>query len=95
MVPATFFLAFFLFGIEEIGIQIEEPFSILPLEALCDGAIEGIVTEMCSANDSDDAFEFAEDDELHAVDVATAVGVTSAPAPNRSEKLRKLMGLED
>lgn len=95
VVPATFFLAFFLFGIEEIGIQIEEPFSILPLEALCDGAIEGIVTEMCSANDSDDAFEFAEDDELHAVDVATAVGVTSAPAPNRSEKLRKLMGLED
>merc|ERR1719316_1519835 len=25
-VPATFVLAFFLFGIEEIGIQIEEPF---------------------------------------------------------------------
>ena len=24
-------IAFFLFGIEEVGIQIEEPFSILPL----------------------------------------------------------------
>ena len=37
-IPVTFLLAFVLFGIEELGIQIEEPFSILPLEALCDGA---------------------------------------------------------
>ena len=40
-VPATIVIAFFLFGIEEIGIQIEEPFSILPLEALCNGAFGG------------------------------------------------------
>ena len=48
-IPMTTFLAFFLFGIEEIGIQIEEPFSILPLEALCDGAIEATMNEMTSA----------------------------------------------
>ena len=48
-IPATFVIAFFLFGIEEIGIQIEEPFSILPLEALCDGAIEATMNEMTSA----------------------------------------------
>ena len=32
-IPAEFLISFFLFGIEEVGIQIEEPFSILPLEA--------------------------------------------------------------
>ena len=31
MIPATFVIAFLLLGIEEIGVQIEEPFSILPL----------------------------------------------------------------
>eukprot|EP00884_Botryococcus_braunii_P014320 jgi/Botrbrau1/2288/Bobra.101_2s0111.1 len=32
---ATSVIAFLLLGIEEIGVQIEEPFSILPLEAIC------------------------------------------------------------
>ena len=31
MIPATGLIAFLLLGIEEIGVQIEEPFSILPL----------------------------------------------------------------
>ena len=31
MIPATSVIAFLLLGIEEIGVQIEEPFSILPL----------------------------------------------------------------
>merc|ERR1719420_1622023 len=45
-IPATALLAIFLFGIEELGIQIEEPFGILPLEALCDTSIEGVVMDM-------------------------------------------------
>ena len=45
----TFILSFFLFGIEEVGIQIEEPFSILPLEAFCNGAIEATNKEMLGA----------------------------------------------
>merc|ERR1719390_203636 len=45
-IPATTILAIFLFGIEELGIQIEEPFGILPLEALCDTSIEGVVMDM-------------------------------------------------
>ena len=45
-IPGTALLAIFLFGIEELGIQIEEPFGILPLEALCDGSIEGVVMDM-------------------------------------------------
>jgi len=48
-IPAEFMLAFFLFGIEEVGIQIEEPFSILPLEAFCNGAIAATADEMSQA----------------------------------------------
>lgn len=48
-VPAEFFIAFFLFGIEEVGIQTEEPFSILPLEAFCNGAIKATSEEMLLA----------------------------------------------
>lgn len=35
-VPAVALIAFLLMGVEEIGVQIEEPFSILPLENICD-----------------------------------------------------------
>lgn len=37
VVPATFLSAAALFCIDEVGVQIEEPFSILPLQAICDG----------------------------------------------------------
>lgn len=33
MVPAAVLIAFLLLGVEEIGVQIEEPFGILPLGA--------------------------------------------------------------
>merc|ERR1711934_231903 len=48
-VPASVGISFFLFGIEEVGIQIEEPFSILPLEAFCNGAIAATNEEMLGA----------------------------------------------
>ena len=48
-IPAEFTIAFFLFGIEEVGIQTEEPFSILPLEAFCNGAIAATSEEMLGA----------------------------------------------
>ena len=35
VVPAAALLALFLFGIEELAVQLEEPFSILPLEKYC------------------------------------------------------------
>jgi predicted membrane chloride channel (bestrophin family) len=37
IVPITFFLAFAIFGIEELGIQIEEPFSVLPMNVMANG----------------------------------------------------------
>jgi predicted membrane chloride channel (bestrophin family) len=57
-VPATTMIAFFLLGIEEIGIQIEEPFSILPLEALCNGAIAATIDELVSAKRDPTAYNF-------------------------------------
>ena len=36
MIPATTMLSLLLFGIDEIGIQLEEPFTILPMQAFCD-----------------------------------------------------------
>ena len=36
LLPAAILVAIFLFGIEELAVQLEEPFSILPLEALCE-----------------------------------------------------------
>jgi len=51
LVPASALLGLFLFGIEELGIQIEEPFGILPLEALCDGSIEAVVVDMRKSYD--------------------------------------------
>ena len=41
VVPATTLVAIFFFGIEELAVQLEEPFSILPLLKLCDGVWDG------------------------------------------------------
>merc|ERR1711988_1607016 len=48
---ASFLITFFLIGIEELGQQIEEPFSILPLEAYCDGSIGAPIHAMVLAED--------------------------------------------
>lgn len=36
MIPATAVISIFLFGIEELATQMEEPFTILPMQAFCD-----------------------------------------------------------
>lgn len=45
LIPIMAVIAAFKLGIEELGVQITEPFSILPLENMCDG-IEASCTEM-------------------------------------------------
>lgn len=37
IIVGTVFISLFFLGIDELGIQIEEPFSVLPLTTLCDG----------------------------------------------------------
>jgi predicted membrane chloride channel (bestrophin family) len=36
LIPVTFFLSYLLFGIEELATQLEEPFTLLPMQAYCD-----------------------------------------------------------
>ena len=36
MIPAISVVAIMLFGIEEIGTQLEEPFTVLPMQSFCD-----------------------------------------------------------
>mmetsp|Transcript_33811 Transcript_33811/g.81985 ORF Transcript_33811/g.81985 Transcript_33811/m.81985 type:complete len:444 (+) Transcript_33811:39-1370(+) len=46
VIPAVAILALFLFGIEELAVQLEEPFSILPLQKYCDEIKESTSTMM-------------------------------------------------
>ncbi|GAB4816315.1 hypothetical protein N2152v2_003361 [Parachlorella kessleri] len=41
-IPLSSLIAFLLLGIEEIGVSIEEPFSILALEAICETALSNV-----------------------------------------------------
>ena len=52
MIPATAMLSFFLFGIEELATQMEEPFTILPMQAFCD-KIGNWCNEIVSWEDGD------------------------------------------
>lgn len=45
MIPATVMISAFLLGIEELATQLEEPFSILPMETMCDKSIRTPVME--------------------------------------------------
>ena len=38
--PASSILAFFLFGVDELAMQLEEPFSILPMAHFCNDILE-------------------------------------------------------
>jgi len=49
IIPITFFIASFVFGIEELGMQIEEPFSYLPLDKIS-GGIEASLMEALKLN---------------------------------------------
>ena len=40
IVPASAIIAFFLFGVDELALQLEEPFSILPLQVFVDEILE-------------------------------------------------------
>jgi putative membrane protein len=76
-IPSNFVIAFFLLGVEELGMQIEEPFGILPMEAFCDGSIGAVLNEMVISEDKKRATEV----ELRANLVAAAeCAIDSNPA---------------
>jgi len=56
MIPATAAVSVFLFGIEELATQLEEPFTILPMQAFCD-KIYNWCTEIVSWKPGDNGME--------------------------------------
>jgi putative membrane protein len=56
MIPASAVLALFLFGIEELATQMEEPFTILPMQAFCD-KIGNWCNEIVSWEDGDNGIK--------------------------------------
>mmetsp|Transcript_34650 Transcript_34650/g.67912 ORF Transcript_34650/g.67912 Transcript_34650/m.67912 type:complete len:586 (-) Transcript_34650:479-2236(-) len=67
LLPVCAAISAFMLGIEELGVQIAEPFSVLPLENMCDG-IEASLTQMCKSgcNDAQKGFNdrYCDDDSL-------------------------------
>jgi len=52
-IPATFIIAGFLLGIEELSIQLEEPFSLLPQHAITANSIGKVATEAVELRQAD------------------------------------------
>ena len=54
--PATIGISYSLMGIEDIGVQLEEPFNILPLRQMSDGVYSGVdfVASVYSNDDKGD-----------------------------------------
>ena len=44
-IPATFIITGFLVGIDELALQLEEPFSVLPQHAITNNSIGKVLTE--------------------------------------------------
>jgi len=53
-IPAIFMLGWLMLGVDEIGIEIEEPFCILPVRPLCDMCEREVVGGMAQALRADD-----------------------------------------
>lgn len=54
MIPATALIGFFLLGIEELGIQLEEPFSVLPQIGMTNNSIGKVLVEAVEFRKQDD-----------------------------------------
>mmetsp|Transcript_25776 Transcript_25776/g.29464 ORF Transcript_25776/g.29464 Transcript_25776/m.29464 type:complete len:449 (-) Transcript_25776:59-1405(-) len=52
VLPASSVLAFFLFGVDELAMQLEEPFSILPMQSFCDQIL--VASEILAGNTNED-----------------------------------------
>jgi len=104
-IPAEFIITFFLFGIEEVGIQTEEPFSILPLEAFCNGAIQATNEELLRTQESGvfeslcpafEGYQTMKQEVLGGVEgtrdsAPTAVEATRDAAPTKAESYAEYM----
>jgi len=95
-IPASALILFFLLGIEELGLQIEEPFGILPMEAFIGGAITAPNNDMILVEDKRRAME-AQIKGSRAMPAAASVAIPAAAAaavtPAKSESLSQELEL--
>ncbi|KAI8476730.1 MAG: Bestrophin, RFP-TM, chloride channel-domain-containing protein [Monoraphidium minutum] len=75
-VPLCCIIAFLLLGIEEIGVSIEEPFSILALQAICDSAL-GNTRELQAQHD----LTKTQEGQFSAPELIMLAAAAAAPGP--------------
>lgn len=79
MIPFTALISFVLLGIEEIGVYIEEPFSVMALERLCDRVDVNITTMLRDQGRMDEYMQ-----QLHAM--PTTIPVVSPPPSQQQQE---------
>lgn len=76
MIPATALISVFLFGIDEIATQLEEPFTILPMQAFCD-KIYNWCMEIVSFDEGDNGMTVREPQAQHTISAPPTKGLLS------------------
>ncbi|EFN57136.1 hypothetical protein CHLNCDRAFT_34835 [Chlorella variabilis] len=92
MVPLAMTVAFLLLGIEEIGVMIEEPFSVLPLEVIS-RTIEGNVRELERAHGLEAAAMKEREAALAAARDGGGAAAPAAPADGQVDALDLVLSI--
>jgi predicted membrane chloride channel (bestrophin family) len=80
LIPAITILSVFLFGIEELATQLEEPFSILPMQTFCDKIYSGCI-EIMTWSPGDNGMRVRPVRPEHAYFVGAVMPPTPTPKP--------------
>jgi ion channel-forming bestrophin family protein len=102
MVPATAFISLFLFGIEELATQMEEPFTILPMQAFCD-KIGNWCNEIVSWTPGDNGMIINKPNKMHTMtwsensdpELVQAAMAMASGSPTESSTMALLRAEED
>eukprot|EP00667_Euglena_gracilis_P002353 EG_transcript_2357 len=83
-IPAVSFISFALLGIEEVAVQIEEPFSILPMEAYAEGSRRNTTTIFD---------QMAAVASMNIVEKAAPPSLPSSPVPSQAEPAKPVLAV--
>ena len=86
LIPVVFMISVLLFGIEELGTQLAEPFTILPMQSFCD-KIENWCNEIVSWEPGDNGMEVS-----MAINGDTVTSVQSPPVHSLAAHFPPVLG---